>query len=250
VGNEVFVSERQAHRIAAYDKKTGAYIRTLVQGPALAAVDQNRRVRVIGTLAQRRAAPCVAPEGIGHWNGWMYFGSVAQGQVRRIRLNGTDNQVVYEWDTDDNSYFCQIAVSDGSCFPGGTIAVMTFSSGLGNGLPQVILPDGRVWSPGKEAEAHKGGGWCQHYAYTTASAFGEPGFLMLGVGEGAQVISQRNADEPVASPAAIRGEKKWLYSGLRVPHGPGGFPHTRLPLPWGSDPDIDAYLMQMGHVRP
>lgn len=88
----IFVSERQSHRICEYDMDTGALVRVLVQGMAMATIDVNREVRVTGTLYDRRLQPCVAPEGVYLQDDWLYFASKAQGQVRRVWVGAGTNE--------------------------------------------------------------------------------------------------------------------------------------------------------------
>jgi hypothetical protein len=245
----LYVSERGSHRIAAYDATTGAYLRTVVQGRALAVVDKNREVRPLAPLAERRLEPCVAPEGLFWQDGWLYFSGVAQGDVRRVRPDGSGLEVLFTYPIDGNTLFAKIAVGNESCMPG-AVAVARWSPGDG-GMARIVLADrATVWPIGAHvAAARKGGGWPHHYVYASAVAFGPGGIAVGGANEGLQVISRRLPDEPVITEAARLGEKEWRDSGLIMPFGEAGFGQFDTPLPWGKSPNIDAYLIQHGHTQ-
>ena len=121
---------------------------------------------------------------------------------------------------------------------------------MGGGWARVMLPDGTTWPIGvKVAEDRKGAGWPHGFVYCSAVAIGPYGIAMGGSNEGVMVVTRRIAGEPTVSAAAIRGERKFRDSGLIMVHGMGGFGMYDIPLPWGVDPDIDAYLIQNGHTQ-
>lgn len=170
VGDEVIVSERKAHRIAAYDKRTGAFLRVVVQGLPLATISAGREVKLLGAtlweiyakdpdtgargaligstytkpaddptrevvavsvLEQARRAPCVAPEGIDYVDGRLYFASAAQSDIRHVRLSdGGDLKVQASWVPDGNTLFAQISVS-----PGGPDCLPAGTTGLARWSP-------------------------------------------------------------------------------------------------------------------
>jgi hypothetical protein len=248
VGNELIVSERKSHRIAAYDATTGAFLRVVVQGQPLAWVSAGREVHRTVSLAQCRAVDCVAPEGLDYHDGWLYFTSVAQADIRKVRLDGSGLNVFHQFNPDGNTLYSLVSVSDGSCLPAGTVCSARWSS-VDGGLPRIILPDGTTWGIGALTDPLQGAGFGGGFTYLSAACIGSGGIAAGGVNEGILVITRRITGEPLISAAAVRGKTKWRNSGRILQHGEGGFGMYDLPLPWGEDPDIDAYLIQNGHTQ-
>lgn len=150
-GNHYLVSERQAHRIIEVDEH-GVELRTVVQGSPGSLVRLQaspRRMQRLGSLADIQAEPCLGPEGLAVMDGWLYWGSYCQGQVRRVHLHTGEVQVVIAGGiTDGNSKFVKIAVSDGSFGPRGAVAVQTWSVGIDKSARTLHLPDGKTWRVG------------------------------------------------------------------------------------------------------
>ena len=261
----LYVSERKAHRIAAYDATTGQLLRVVVQGQALATInDQVRSVTLTTTLDAARAAPCVAPEGLFLQDGWLYFASKAQAQVRRVRLDGTDLQVVRPITLSTGSQFAKLAVSDGTFGPRGTTFTWTWSNGQFGG-PEIVTPDGKII--GLWGGVSGGTGWWQAYSgYGTCGAVAHgrlicgnmlDGLFRITASQPADVIYPESATNPVVMGHAeykarglhlVHGEHGMGYYDL--PHGHHGYGFYDLPLPWGLSANIDAYLANRGHVRP
>jgi hypothetical protein len=262
-GGVLYVSERQANRIAAYDAKTGKFLRVVVAGASLATIDQNRfsRLKAGVTLAQVQAQPCVLPEGLALQDDWLYFGSKIMGQVRRINLSSGEQQTVCSPRVDANSNFMKIAVGDGSFGPRGTVFSCTWSNAYW-GMPMAFLPDGTLW---------------RYYAFDyvprgkSTSGWGSLGYASaVGVGQGrmycgsseeglvrmskalagdVDIASAKLADGSRTRLAYDRGGRKFIEQGFELLHGQGGYGHFGYALPWGVDPDIDVYLTVQGHTR-
>lgn len=237
-GGSILVSERRAHRIAQYDVKTGRLQRVIVEGAPLATIDATtRRVKTTAPLAELRAQACVAPEGLYLLDDWLYFGSFAQRQVRRVHLKTGELQVaVAEAPLSGNSKFVKIAVSDGSFGPRGAVFVQSWD----NGAPKTaFLPDGTQWKFRLSGFNVDG--------YGTAVAvrngrmyFGTSRYGIWRVGKGPLMdarLFKQGHDEYVAA------HHKLLY-------GTGGFGHFGLSLPWGQSAAMDYYLAQCGHTPP
>ena len=253
----IYVSERKAHRIAAYDATTGAFIRTVVQGRALARVTASRFVARSASLSAIRAEPCVAPEGLFKLPGdpWLYFGSVAMAEVRRVHLGTGQVEMVCAVPTDDNSMYFKIAVSDGTFGPRGTVFVWSWTSAQ-YGYPYTHLPPGHTftdwegtvqrwkWYEGT-AEVGQWGG----YVYATAGTVGQGRLVCGGANEGLLVISRRQAGDRGGNEAVARGGREFATRGLNLLHGHSGFGYYGLPLPWGVSTNLDAYLQFHGHTR-
>ena len=241
----IYVSERMSHRIAAYDATTGQYIRTVVSGAPLATLNQNREVILQSTSAAILAERCVAPEGLYRVDDWLYFGSVAQSQVRRINLVSGVLEVVCAVRTDGNSKFVKFAVSDGTFGPKGTVFSCTWST-VEFGLCGAALPNGEQWWWGG---ASGGTGRWSTVGYPAAVGVGQGRLVIGGVVEGILMITQRQEGDQSLSAAAIAGESEYKARGLELLHGENGFGFYDLPLPWGVSTNVDAFLLANGHTR-
>lgn len=251
---ELFVSERTAHRIAVYDAKTGAFLRVFAQGAALGYVDFNRKPRLNAgvTLAQARAQDVVLPEGLYVLNGKLYSGSLAQRAISVFDIESTGPRpallAFYPLDgmLDGNSFFVKLAVSDGTFYEEGTMFVDHWSVGR-HGAPNVIRPDG-VQLPLLPGRVGLGTHW-QSGGYATACAVKDGRVLFGFVQEGLLQISKAlPTDQPM--PAAVpAGALDYWRRGFRERYGVHGFGHYGEPLPWGTTPEIDAYLTYCGHRK-
>jgi hypothetical protein len=247
-GNLLYVSERSRHRIAAYNTQTGVLDHVLVSGAGLATVSNvNRFVTRLGTLAQLRSQPCVAPEGLFKQDDWLYFGSYAMAQVKRVHLRTGQVEVVAEPTIDGNSTFMKIAVSDGTFGPRGTVFVAHWSNNY-FGYPAAYLPGGKAWDYLTGATG-PGTPWAGA-GYPTAVGVGQGKMVCGSSAEGLLVHSKAlPTDRPIPGQYA-NGEKEWLRRGFHLTHGPAGYGYYGLPLPWGISSDIDVYLTTHGHVKP
>lgn len=254
----IYVSERKAHRINAYDARTGAFIRTVVSGAALATVNVNRFVVAGASLPVIQAQPCVAPEGLYKLpdDPWLYFGSYAMQQVRRVHLVTGEVQVVCDVPVDGNTQFFKIAVSDGTFGPRGTVFVSSWTAAQ-FGFPFTWLPEegprferwsgpSRHWS---WYENDLGTGNWGEFTYSMAVGVGQGRLVVGGAGEGLFVISRRNAGDPVTNTSIQRGAREFKTRGLHLLHGHSGYGYYGIPLPWGSSADLDAYFTFNGHTR-
>lgn len=243
-GDELFVSERTAHRIAVYSAETGAFLRVLVQGSALAVVDRNREVTRTFSLAECQAAACVAPEGLYLHDGHLYFGSKAQAQVRRIPLAGGDITVVATFGVDGNTKFCKFSVSDGTTGPAGTVFIASWSNRT-LGMPDTILPNGGSW---KWWDYAKGGvgAWAQ-FGYPTAVASANGRILVGGINEGVLMVTAKQPGDSPPTTQVMTGRAEFFARGLDLLHGDEGFGYYGISLPWGESPAIDAFLAYIGH---
>lgn len=249
----LYVSERKSHRICAYSMDTGELLRVVVQGQALATVDFNREVQVMGTLDSRRAAPCVAPEGLYLQDGWLYFASKAQAQVRRVHLTTGELQVVRPISIDGNSKFAKLSVSDGTFGPRGSTFTWTWSNAQYGG-PEMYGPPGADGSPAPYITpwwGHQSGGtgnWSTHAGYSTAGCAQFGRMATASMVEGVKLISKSMPGDKAMSAAALRGAAEYGQKHMKLIHGDGGFSYYELPLPWGLSDDIDAYLLEQGHT--
>ena len=249
----LYVSERKAHRIAAYDATTGALLRVVVQGQALATInDQIRHVSLTVPLEAARAAPCVAPEGLFLQDGWLYFASKAQAQVRRVRLDGSGLEVVRPISITANSEFAKLALSDGTFGPRGSTFTWTWSNTHFGG-PEMYYADGTPMSSWWNVQSGGTGWWQTTAGYGTAGAVARGRMICANMTEGVYRITRSQpGDRPYTDRPTdphIRGRAAF-NSGMQLLHGPNGFGYYGVPLPWGESPDLDAYFMALGHTKP
>jgi hypothetical protein len=245
---ELFVSERLADRIAVYDASTGAYLRTFAQGPSVGFVDGNRKARASVPLSVARQHDIGMPEGLYLLDGKVYAASLTQAAVTIFdRATGARvGRQHLDGALDGNSLFCKIAVSDGTFYERGTLAVCSWSNNR-HGYPNLIKPDGTQVQcqpnrPGR-GKIFAGG------AYATACAIGQ-GRLVAGfINEGLlQVSHALTGDLPM--PAEVpAGALEYWREGYHATHGHKGWGHYGLPLPWGVSPAMDSWLTYCGHVR-
>lgn len=137
----IYVGERGVNRISKWDED-GNFLGVLVGDPtasALGSIDDTVRMWIGATAAVCRTHSIVAPEGMRIQDGFMYWGSLAQREVRRIPLAGGPIEVVCRPNIDNNSNYVFIELSDGTFGPRGTVFVTTWSA-TNNGRPQAFLP--------------------------------------------------------------------------------------------------------------
>lgn len=253
VAGVLYVSERLSHRIAAYDAITGAFLRVVVSGAALATVSTVRSVVRSTTLTAIRAEKCVAPEGLYHLDGWLYFGSVAMAQIKRINLTTGVLEVVASVDGSGHtsgSNFFKIAVSDGSFGPRGTVFMSSWAI-INGGRPLAFLPDGTEWPYSGFTRGGEGPGpvW-ETLGYGASVAVGQGRMVCASSSEGLVSHSKALAgDAPTTWARTKSGRDAYINLGLQLTHGPGGWGYYGLPLPWGISTDVDSYLSIHGHKR-
>lgn len=246
----LYVSERTAHRISAFDASSGTLMRVLVQGRALAYTDPRHRETVqTATLAAIQAEPCVAPEGLFRMDTWLYFGSRAMECVKRVNVDTGAIERVCLVPASGNTKFMKLSISDGTFGPKGTVFTWSWSN-LEFGQPRTVLPDGKRWEWDYPWTGTFGGaGQWANFVYATAGAVGNGRLVSGGANEGLLVITRKQASETVAPSAVVRGAKEYEERGLHLLHGAHGFGFYALRLPWGVSADIDAYLAWHGHPR-
>lgn len=245
----LYISERLSHRIVAHDATTGAYVSTVVQGPALSGLNSSRMVVVSGTLAERRAAPVVGPEGLYVLGDWLYYGSRAAQSVRRINLvSGDIEDVCFPFfDTSvGGSQFCKISVrSDG------TVLASSWEESA-KGAPRAHAPDGSVWALHRTGSAYVKTGRGGLYAdcgYNTASAVDGFRVVYSGADYGLCELSLALPEDPPLIDVALyaQGEAEYEAAGYRLTHGVDGYGQFGYPLPWGLSAAMDYYLTAHGH---
>jgi hypothetical protein len=249
VKGELIFTERKAHRIVAYSADTGQFLRVVLQGAALATVDSLRNV--VYNAGQNpltcQAQPCVAPEGIFFQDDWIQFSSKAQQQVRKVRPDGSELKVVRPIPIDGNSRYAKLALDDGSFYERGTSLTMTWSN-TQNGGPSIYSPAG-VQLPGYGGGNTGGtGDWVEgnRNGYGTAVAVCHGAVYFANCFETCIRVTKTQPGDIAQSAAVVAGRNKWHLAQYEQRFGHGGFCLTGEALPWGQDPDIDAYLRFKG----
>jgi hypothetical protein len=243
----LYVSERLSHRIVAYNASTGALIRVVVSGPNMSGINGSRQPFRRNPLATVQAQTCVGPEGLYLQDGWLYFGTRAMEQVKRINLASGEIQVVANVLCDDNSLYMKIAVSDGTFGPRGTVFVAAWSV-INYGYPQAYLPNGRPWDY-VAGNGEPGLPW-GFSSYPTAVAVANGRMIQASVNDGLLQLSRKLAgDAYLNRDRYFNGRRLWKDRGFKLLYGDDGWGYYGLPLPWGQHADIDYMLESNGHRR-
>lgn len=233
--NKILVSERGSHRICQYDAITGMFDRVVLSGPALSHVRPapSRWVIRDADLDVIRAQDCVGPEGLYIIDGddWLYYGSMAMAQVKRVHL--VTGQVEWVCDTLASSAtgmkYVTFTVSDGTFGPRGTVIFSQWN----NKLPEARLPGGDRWIWGHGSTL----------AYDGALDVYQGRLVMGGCREGLVEFKLRlPGDENIDTAKYDRGQSEYHYLGYTVSHSIAGMSYTGEPPPYGISDDMDYYL--------
>lgn len=246
---KLIVSERTSHRICQYHMQTGALERVIISGAPLSQINSGRFVERLAPIAQIQAEPCVGPEGLYVMDDWLYFGSEAMQQIKRVHLIDGRVELVKGYVSGKNQYL-KIAVSDGTFGPRHTVFVTGWTNSL-FGAPAAFLPDGTGWSVAASTSSStargRGGDWTQLlYNAAVACRFGR---LVYGAaGEGLVIVSaalptDATPDRKVYS----AGRLEWALGINRLTQGDAGWGFYGDPLPWGQSAAQDYYLSWQGH---
>jgi hypothetical protein len=248
----LYVSERTAHRISAFDATTGARLRTVLQGQDMSGVNASRFPFKKASTTDIQTQNVVGPEGMTYQDGWLYYASRVMEQVKRVNVSSTSKplgtvELVANVTMDTNSQYAKIAISDGTFGPRGTVFVVTWSV-LYYGFPQAYLPNGTLWN-------YQGGYEEPGLPYATngypcAVAVGAGKLVWGGAIEGLVMLSRKLASDPQLDHARyVRGEKEYIGRGYPLLYGHAGWGFYGIPLPWGQSGDMDYFLAAQGHPR-
>ena len=251
--DKLIVSERGDHRIAQYDMNTGLLDRVILQGAALARIDSNRFVVRTGSMTAIRAEDVVLPEGLYVVDDWLYFGSAAMDQIKRVDLvtGVVETLKTFSAGFSAHNYF-KISVSDGTAGPKGTIFKTDWEVGDFGG-PAVYEPgeskDRLFGYNSRRLHRGKGSGF-QSLGYSSAVA-SRNGRIVLGSSfDGLLSISKAlPSDDAPDRSAFSRGRSLWRASGYNLKYGEHAQSRFGEPLPWGEHPDMDAFLRLCGAVE-
>ena len=229
--DEFIVSEQSADRIIALDK-AGKFKRVVLQrdpaNPARSGNTWTRKAFAVGAQAQVMAQPCIAPTGLFVLDDWLYWGSLLQGQVRRVHLVTGATDVACSARTDANSRFVKVAVSDGTFGPRGTVFACSWSN---SGVPEHggTKSDGAFWQMQRPLPA-----WATT-SYRTAVAVGGGRMYVASAQEGITRISARLPGDVVGDEALyVAGRAEYEARTLRLLHGVAGHSPYGFAAPAGS----------------
>ncbi len=242
----LLISERASHRVVAHDIETGAFVRVILQGADLAAIDSGRsaRLRAGVTREQARNEPIVSPEGLSLRGDWLYVGSFPQQQVRRVNLETGAVETICDLVNDGNMRFVDVAVSDGTFGPAGTVFISNWSNAK-FGHPLAWVP-GKGWWPIEQwsssvanGRAHSGRGPWEAGTYSSGVAVGG-GRLIFGSADwGLYEMTLATDADPKPNAVLLAAAKAELDPLL---YGPGGLSPWGLPIPRGKSAAVDHYL--------
>lgn len=269
---KIYTTERGENRISIWSADNqGHYLGDLIAEPAaadLGMIDPLGRRWSGAPYAECRTLAIVAPEGLQLLDGYVYWGSLAQREVRRMPLHGGPVEVCCRPSIGGNSRYVYIAISDGNFGPRGTLFVTTWENET-MGRPEAFLPapglalDGVPlthgtrwkWQTFAADVPHGPGGAWGSDGYASAVAVGrmsvtgrpeEPTFGALACSSATGNISVYLQADPTLDGTPIdyvsaRRGGDYYRANFQVLHGPW-CAGPDLPLPWGADPDCDYFM--------
>lgn len=235
-GDKLIVSLRDSSQLVVVDKGTG-FVQPFAAGFG-AVMQSNGIPKTAGTLAERRAQPCLAPECLKIQDGKLYVGSYAQEAITRWDLGTlTRDDYLMPVRMARQSWFVEFALSDGGFGPRGTVFAQTWGQSDHAGAYGIQPDTTRFDGYAKAAPWDKGIGYPCAVAtfggrlYTAASNFGITRY-------GASMPGDMTIDLALYS----KGEREWdaLHGNLRW--GSMGFGNHGRPLPRGQSSAIDHWL--------
>lgn len=267
----LYVAERGRDRIIKISADTGAFLGVFAGTDklGLGAVAATTRLWVGAGNDITRNKDCVAPEGLLFLDGFVYWGSLAQGQVRRKKTTGGAIEVCVNVPIDNNSNYVYLTISDGNFGPRGTLFTTTWS--IANfGRPIAHLPGAGLDADGVTQVTHSkkwvwqgfatnvlggpGGKWASD-GYGSAVAVGrtgsglppgDPTYGVLACTSSSGNLSMYmqtdlTLDGPTFDYAKAKRGGDWYRLNKQVLHG-AYCAGPNLPLPWGENPDCDYFM--------
>lgn len=242
--DQLIVSERKDHRVCQYDMNTGRLVRVILQGKPLASVNTNNRfVTRHASLEEIRAEDIVLPEGLDILGDWLYVGSVAMQQVKRVHLKTGEIEVVCQPPASPARHFFKIAVSDGTAGPKGAVFVANWTvSSI-----QAFLPDGRRWKIDPwDRLFGVGTNHMTAVGYSSAFAANHGKVIRASSGEGLQEFTLAQEDDfRLNRTQFLRGREAWAARGYNLTRDPNAQSFFGEGLPW-SETVIDAETEGLG----
>lgn len=250
----IAISERKANRIVEVNAATGELVRVLVQGPeygALAVVAKTRFINRLVSVDVCRTVPCLLPEGLAVMDDWLYWGSAAQAEVRRLNLRTGEIQLVCRAPVE---HYIKLAVSDGTFYPRHSVFTTAWIKSS-FGYPTAFVPqdDGtwRKWNIVQVADfpapnVGRAKVW-SGLSYDAAVGVGRGRLVCGSACEGLVMLSKALPSDPVIDVAKYRAGRA-EYEQWAPTHGDDGFGFAGLALPFGVSEAMDYYLAAHGHV--
>jgi hypothetical protein len=275
--NQLYISERGAHRISRWNADTGAYAGDVIaKNDAVDYGAVNQTIRRFSwsaghSFTTARAANIVGPESLALLDGFLYWGALAQAEVRRINLATGLVEICCRPSVNFGGvgpYFVNIALNDntadaqgvmprGGFGPHGTLFTVTFYNAE-YGRPQAFKPiagngltHSQQWTwqqYGYDVIQGPGGTW-PNDAYPTACGIGNGMLANASSLDGICIYRQRETGDGanIDYPKATRGHNYWKSKSHDLLHGKYGYGYTSLSLPRGENADCDYWLTVSGH---
>ena len=248
----LYVSERLKHRVSVWDATTGAFVRTVIEGAALAGLDKSRHPVRYASLDVIRAQPIVAPEGLFIQDGVLYVASISMGQVKKVDLSTGVISTACAWTPVSKSLYAKIAVGDGTFGPRGTVFVSSWEK-MRKGAPWAFLPNGSEWQYILTGSSVTPAGLqtlpLADDGYSMAVAQGQGRLVYFSADYTAIELTQAQPGDVAIDKAAYqRGMQEYDAAGHRLKHGIHGFAQWNAKyLPSAMSDDMRYYLRQHGH---
>jgi hypothetical protein len=225
VGATLHVTEQGGGKVTAYDKTTAAV---------------------------QWSVPLPGAEGCRYQDGILYVGSAASRTLWKLDVA---TKTFTPHATVPVGYYINVAVSDGSFFPRGYTATVTWLDQQ-FGFPMIWDTNGKEVSrytlgfipPSQGGKPMKGMPFPHAISYPTAVSLGDGRMTWGAVQEGLHRISAALASDTFVDPLVLKGAQEWKDKHYDLLFEPHGFGFYGLPLPWGESTAIDAYLKQYGHA--
>jgi hypothetical protein len=225
VGATLHVAEQGGGKVTAYDKTTAAV---------------------------QWSVPLPGAEGCRYQDGILYVGSAATRVLWKLDLA---TKTLTPHATVPVGYYINVAVSDGSFFPRGYTATVTWLD-VQFGFPMVWDTNGKEVNrytlgfipPSQGGKPMKGMPFPNGISYPTAVSLGDGRMTWGAVQEGLHRISAALPTDTFVDPLVLKGAQEWKDKHYDMLFEPRGFGFYGLPLPWGESDAIDAYLKQYGHA--
>lgn len=230
VSDVVYVTDRDANALRAYDATNGAPLWSI---------------------------PINGPTGLCALDGFLYVGSKPDKAIWKVNIA---THAVVKWRDltpfiDNNSLFVNLAINDSGFSLRGTVGMVSWSNN-NQGYPVLFSPTGSELMSWQWAGSTRLGlPWCgsgdqRALGYPSSVGMGQNSMVWGTDQECVLRVSKAQPGDPVTPANFYAGQRKYILAGYPLTNGPDGFGLYGLALPWNVDVDIDAYLKTFGHTQP
>lgn len=200
------------------------------------------------------SVPMLRPEGIREQDGVAYIGSLLTKAVWKLDLTtrvATKHIDLTSIISSQQSSFVNLAVSDGTLFPRGSVAVLTWSNNT-YGWPAVFAPDGLTrlkigarnmgWGEPKGMYVPDG------LSYGSAVDIFGGRMVFATVQDALHQVSAALPTDLVVPASVALGAQEWHDRDFPLTNGDYGWGLYGVAQRWGVSANIDAMLKNMGHI--